>query len=110
MAAKQSRPARSAPLIPQWIVVVIAGGLLVAYMTANNFTDGQAVGLAIILGIGTIIVLAIRVLVRLGDKRPDPIAVNAVVAQAPPGWYLDPQGATRWFDGQGWTEQVQPTR
>ncbi|MFD8101103.1 DUF2510 domain-containing protein [Nocardia fluminea] len=110
MAAPQARPSRSAPLIPHWIVVVIAGGLLVAYMTANNFTGGEAVGVAIILGIGTIVVLVIRALVRLGDKRPAPIVVNAVVAQAPPGWYLDPQGVTRWFDGQGWTEQVQPLR
>jgi outer membrane biosynthesis protein TonB len=25
----------------------------------------------------------------------------------PPGWYRDAQGAMRWWDGQGWTEQVQ---
>ncbi|MFE7720808.1 DUF2510 domain-containing protein [Nocardia rhizosphaerihabitans] len=105
---QQATPAHPAPLIPHWVVVVIAGGLLVTYMTANNFTEGEAIGLAIILGIGAIIVLVIRVLVRLGDKRPDPVVVNAFVALAPPGWYVDPQGATRWFDGRGWTEQVQP--
>ncbi|MGW6421410.1 DUF2510 domain-containing protein [Nocardia sp. NPDC055053] len=34
--------------------------------------------------------------------------VNTCVAQAPPGWYLDPQAAMRWFDGRKWTEPVHP--
>ena len=31
------------------------------------------------------------------------------MTQPPPGWYPDPAGgaATRWWDGQGWTEHVQ---
>lgn len=106
--AQQPTPDRPAQLIPQWIVVVIAGGLLVTYMAANNYAGAEVVVLAIILGIGALIVLVIRALVRLGDKRPAPVVINTVSAQAPPGWYLDPQGATRWFDGRAWTEQVRP--
>ncbi|MFJ2834290.1 DUF2510 domain-containing protein [Nocardia sp. NPDC087230] len=107
-APQQSTPKPPGQLIPQWIVVVIAGGLLFTYMAANNFTGSEAVGVGIVLGIGTIIVLVIRALVRLGDKRPPAVVVNTVAVQAPPGWYVDPQGATRWFDGRAWTEQVQP--
>lgn len=25
-----------------------------------------------------------------------------------PGWYPDPQGVTRWWDGQAWTQHVAP--
>jgi hypothetical protein len=28
------------------------------------------------------------------------------VGAAPPGWYPDERGATRWWDGQGWTGHV----
>ena len=27
----------------------------------------------------------------------------------PPGWYMDAQGASRWWDGVSWTEHVQHT-
>lgn len=97
------------PLIPQWIVVVIAGGLLVTYMAANNYTGAEAIGVTIVLGIGALIVVVTRALVRLGDKpQPSVVVVNSVAAPPPPGWYLDPHGATRWFDGRNWTEQVLP--
>ncbi|MGX1806284.1 DUF2510 domain-containing protein [Nocardia sp. NPDC055321] len=26
----------------------------------------------------------------------------------PPGWYCDPTGAVRWFDGRQWTDIVRP--
>ena len=26
----------------------------------------------------------------------------------PAGWYRDPQGMTRWYDGTAWTEHTQP--
>ncbi|MGW4635180.1 hypothetical protein [Nocardia sp. NPDC004415] len=81
--AQQPTPDRPAQLIPQWIVVVIAGGLLVTYMAANNYAGAEVVVLAIILGIGALIVLVIRALVRLGDKRPAPIVINTVSAQEP---------------------------
>ncbi|WP_067496633.1 DUF2510 domain-containing protein [Nocardia ignorata] len=77
-------------------------------MIANDFTGAQTVGTLFVLSIGAIIVLVIRALVRLGDKRPSPVVVNTVSALPPPGWYVDPQGATRWFDGQQWTDKVQP--
>ena len=25
-----------------------------------------------------------------------------------PGWYTDPEGEVRWWDGEAWTEQVRP--
>jgi len=30
------------------------------------------------------------------------------LAETPAGWYDDGSGTTRWWDGQKWTEQVQP--
>jgi len=37
-------------------------------------------------------------------------AVNerALVADAQPGWYDDGSGSMRWWDGQNWTDSVQP--
>jgi hypothetical protein len=34
--------------------------------------------------------------------------MTAPTPQPPAGWYPDPQGTTRWWDGQGWTTHVQP--
>ncbi|MFC4373392.1 DUF2510 domain-containing protein [Nocardia halotolerans] len=107
-AVTTQSPGKPAPLIPHWLTVCLAGGLLFAYMSANNFTSGEAVGLAIVLGFGALVVLMIRALVRIGDKRPDPVVVNTFAAHPPAGWYVDPQGVTRWFDGEKWCEQVQP--
>lgn len=30
------------------------------------------------------------------------------MAETKPGWYDDGRGATRWWDGTAWTDQVQP--
>jgi hypothetical protein len=36
---------------------------------------------------------------------PHPMSVSPA---APPGWYPDAQGVTRWWDGSQWTSTVQP--
>jgi len=38
-----------------------------------------------------------------------PAASPPVATHLPsPGWYLDPDGDTRWWDGGGWTQHVAP--
>lgn len=34
-------------------------------------------------------------------------ATTTAGEQPPPGWYPDPQGQTRWWDGSAWTAQTQ---
>ncbi|TLF72967.1 DUF2510 domain-containing protein [Nocardia cyriacigeorgica] len=54
--------------------------------------------------------LVFRALQRAGDRR-EPTHIVIPPAQPPvgppPGWYVDPQGATRWHDGHQWTDVVQ---
>lgn len=55
------------------------------------------------------VLLIVRALLRVGDKRPPPIIVQqSTVSGPPPGWYVDPAGLTRWYDGRQWTEHVKP--
>ncbi|WP_282944432.1 DUF2510 domain-containing protein [Cellulomonas endometrii] len=34
---------------------------------------------------------------------------SSIPRSVPAGWYPDPDGALRWWDGGGWTERVAPT-
>ena len=48
-----------------------------------------------------------------GDDHPwtttaPPAATATQTAGTPPGWYADPQGAMRWWDGAAWTVHVAP--
>ncbi|MFE4501717.1 DUF2510 domain-containing protein [Rhodococcus sp. NPDC056743] len=56
------------------------------------------------------VVLVVRALIRVGDKRPPPVQFVAPQAGLGPGWYPDQQspGFIRWYDGTQWTSHVQP--
>jgi hypothetical protein len=46
-----------------------------------------------------------------GWQAAAPVAPPQVVAAPPlpaPGWYRDPTGQTRWWDGDTWTQHVTP--
>ncbi|TLF57043.1 DUF2510 domain-containing protein [Nocardia cyriacigeorgica] len=68
---------------------------------------------AVVVVIGAVcyfVYLVFRALQRAGDRRePAQIVIPPVQPPVgpPPGWYVDPQGATRWHDGHQWTDVVQ---
>lgn len=69
--------------------------------------------IALPVGVVALFVLMIRALVRVGDKNPKPITIVAPTPTPPvsgpaPGWYPHTSGVVRWFDGQHWTDIVQP--
>ena len=47
---------------------------------------------------------------RVPVQAATPRAIPAASAVTPAGWYDDGRGAMRWWNGQGWTEHVQPPR
>jgi len=46
---------------------------------------------------------------RRASDRGDPSRDEALVADIQAGWYNDGTGTTRWWDGQKWTDSVQPS-
>ncbi|MEU1955647.1 DUF2510 domain-containing protein [Nocardia rhamnosiphila] len=52
--------------------------------------------------------LVIRALIRVGDKRLEPLALPRTPQPPPAGWYPDDNGQLRWFDGQAWTAFRKP--
>jgi hypothetical protein len=52
------------------------------------------------------LVLVVWVAVRmLRGRRPAPTSTAQPVAA---GWYPQPDGTTRWWDGMGWTDDTPP--
>src|SRR5262245_21251917 len=39
----------------------------------------------------------------------DDAGASTAAGRPPPGWYPDPHGQVRWWDGHGWTDQTQLT-
>jgi hypothetical protein len=92
-----------------WVRPLLTVAALVAVVVLIHHIGGVGV-FAILIFIVPIafLVLIVRALLRVGDKRPPPVIVQQPVSGPPPGWYVDPAGLTRWYDGQRWTEHVKP--
>jgi hypothetical protein len=69
----------------------------------GSLLDSPTVGLLLIVVVVVPIVLIVWVLVRASrGHRPAPESSRAV----DPGWYAQPDGSSRWWDGIGWTDDV----
>lgn len=45
----------------------------------------------------------------ISPPTQQPAQAPAKPAGPPPGWYNDPSGAVRWWNGEQWTEQTRPS-
>lgn len=97
---------------PGWLWPLLVLVILACVILWANQTHFGGVGVVAILIVAVpiaFVVLIVRALLRVGDKRPPPVIVQQpTVSGPPPGWYVDPAGLTRWYDGQRWTEHVKP--
>jgi len=88
-----------------WIVAVI----VVIFLLAQMEGDGIGLGAVLIVGLPLLLLfLVVRALVRVGDKRPEPVQITQPTVAA--GWYpdqVDPR-YVRYFDGHQWTDALQP--
>ncbi len=89
-------------------LVLIGLIAFIVYMRGGGLAET-----AVVVVIGAVcyfVYLVFRALQRAGDRRePAQIVIPPVQPPVgpPPGWYVDPQGATRWHDGHQWTDVVQ---
>ncbi|MFF4027029.1 DUF2510 domain-containing protein [Nocardia elegans] len=95
----------------KWGAPILALAGLIAFGWFSDSADVSPDHLLIILAIIgipiAIVVLIIRALLRVGDKRPPPIILQQPTTANPPaGFYPDQAGVMRWFDGQRWTEHT----
>jgi hypothetical protein len=87
-------------LWPLLLVLILAwAGTWASDMRLGPFS-GVILG---VIGAVATVVLVVCVLVRSGPKPPP-----AQPTSWPPGWYRDPAGLMRWWDGRQWTEYVKP--
>lgn len=105
---------------PSWVWIALGVGALI-YLGSLGFKGGELAFLAVICAPVVIFGIVFRALVRAGNKpKPmhpyfaSPNYLRMVTppqrSGPPPGWYPDAAGALRWYDGQRWTEFVQPPR
>ena len=94
-----------------WVLGGVAVVVLLLSGVGVDVTQFELTFYAIVLGVGALIFLAIRALVRVGDKRPPPVQFVPPPTQGmAPGWYPDQQDPTqnRWFNGSEWTSATLP--
>jgi hypothetical protein len=96
---------------PWWLWPLILIGILAFVVAwAGQMHVGEFGVIVILLAAVPIalVVLIFRALARAGNKQPPTMVIQQPAQAAlPPGWYTDPAGLVRWFDGQQWTDQVQ---
>jgi hypothetical protein len=97
-----------------WILwpigVTVALGAAIGWADSNDLSPVGVFVALVVVGVPlAFIILVVRALVRVGDKRPAPVVIQQTQQSTtpPPGFYLDPSGVNRWWDGQRWTEHVQ---
>ncbi|MFC9549822.1 DUF2510 domain-containing protein [Rhodococcus sp. NPDC056960] len=92
-----------------WVLGAVAVVILLASGVGSGVTGFEMGFYAFVLAIGAVVVLVIRGLVRVGDKRPTPVQV-VNMSQGGAGWYPDQHDSSqlRWFDGSQWTPYTRP--
>lgn len=91
-------------------IILGIGGPIVAVFLLTQIAQSQISEGALLFVVAVLVVLflVVRALVRVGDKRPEPVQITQPTVAA--GWYpdqVDPR-YVRWFDGQRWTEALMP--
>lgn len=88
-----------------WIGGPIVVIVLLSQMNASN--DFEVGFIVVVLLLLAFVFFGLRALVRVGDKRPEPVQV---VQSNGAGWYPDQVDPSlmRWWDGSQWTSATLP--
>lgn len=92
----------------------IGGPIVVLFLlfgTGIDWSSGPELFLILVgLAVIALVVLVIRALVRLGDKRSPTQVVVPMQSGTPAGWYPDQHDPSlvRWFNGTEWTPATLP--
>ena len=96
-------------LLTVFLSVTIGSGIVLAILGASTSTSqalGAAAFLPMLIG-GSLLGwrLAKGSLAKTAAVGATPVPFESTGA-APAGWYPDPQGQLRWWDGRAWTQHV----
>ncbi|MDI9914336.1 DUF4352 domain-containing protein [Rhodococcus sp. IEGM 1379] len=86
-------------------ILYVLGALAFVFIVSQSTLDAspaQILLFVVFIGLPVgFVVLVIRALIRVGDKRPPPVQFVAPHSGLGPGWYPDQQspGLIRWYDG-----------
>lgn len=95
------------------IILGIGGPIVVVFLLTQIAQSQISEGaLLFVVAVLVVLFLVVRALVRVGDKRPEPVQVVQAAPQptVAAGWYpdqVDPR-YVRYFDGRQWTDALQP--
>jgi hypothetical protein len=95
-----------------WVLAVLTLGYLFPWAVAasRGKSNSAAIALVNLFAGWSVIGWVVALVMACGAHQPA-VTLAATAAAAPAGWYPDPQGAgvQRYWDGQRWTEHVEPT-